>query len=422
MNNPIDGRRGRRSSRGRRGSRGRHALVFNIPAHGHVNPTLPVIQELIRRGHRVTYYAMTPFREQITAAGGDFQAYESLVDDLDAFFDPEMLHAPSMGTLVSGLMEACEVLLPRLLARVRQDPPDYIVHDFMCLWGRYLAARLGIPAVMTIPIYPVAPQGRPPLNWPLLRESLKILADLPALIRFWRAAGRVSRTYDVERPGPFDVFTHAGDLNIVFTSRYFHAQGDAFDARFVFVGPSIAPRDEVLDFSLDFAPGPLVYVSLGTVFGDKPAFFRTCFAAFGGTDTRVVLSVGQHTDIARLAPIPENIVVRRYVPQLEILKQADVFITHGGMNSVSEGLSYGVPLVVIPQAVDQFLIAQRVAALDAGYVLRAGSVTPAMLRDRVAQVPTDPRVCVGSAAVAASFHEAGGSVRAADAIQSYVHP
>ena len=41
---------------------------FSIPAHGHVNPTLPLVRELTARGHRVLYYNTEEFREKIEAA------------------------------------------------------------------------------------------------------------------------------------------------------------------------------------------------------------------------------------------------------------------------------------------------------------------------------------------------------------------
>jgi len=47
-------------------------FFFSIPAHGHVNPTLPVVSELVSRGHAVRYYETPEFRERIEAAGAQF--------------------------------------------------------------------------------------------------------------------------------------------------------------------------------------------------------------------------------------------------------------------------------------------------------------------------------------------------------------
>jgi MGT family glycosyltransferase len=128
------------------------------------------------------------------------------------------------------------------------------------------------------------------------------------------------------------------------------------------------------------------------------------------------LSAGADTDLDSLGAIPENIVVRNYVPQLDILKRADVFVTHGGMNSVSEGLWYGVPLVVIPQGSDQYLVAKRVETLGAGVALDKRGITPEALRQAVESVLSDEGKRANIKAIQESFREAGGYVRAADVI------
>ena len=212
------------------------------------------------------------------------------------------------------------------------------------------------------------------------------------------------------------------DLNIVFTSRYFQPHADDFDESFVFVGPSIAERDERLDFSLDFGNGPLVYISLGTILNINVPFYQCCFEAFGGTEKRIVLSTGADMDLDSLGTVPENFVVRSYVPQLEILKRADLFITHGGMNSVSEGLWYGVPLVVIPQGSDQYLVARRVETLKAGVALDKRRLTPEALRQAVNSIALDKGLRANIETIQASFREAGGFERAADKVMRATRP
>ncbi len=77
------------------------------------------------------------------------------------------------------------------------------------------------------------------------------------------------------------------------------------------------------------------------------------------------------------------------MPQLELLQYADVFVTHGGMNSSSEALYYGVPLVVIPVTGDQPLVAKRVNEVGAGIRLNRKELTSEMLRESVKKVMDD---------------------------------
>ena len=56
-------------------------VFFGIPAHGHTNPTLAVVKELVSRGHQVVYYSYKDFREKIEEAGAKFVS----CDDYDSY-------------------------------------------------------------------------------------------------------------------------------------------------------------------------------------------------------------------------------------------------------------------------------------------------------------------------------------------------
>lgn len=118
-------------------------------------------------------------------------------------------------------------------------------------------------------------------------------------------------------------------------------------------------------------------------------FYKLCFAAFAETKYTVILSVGRQTDLLDLGDIPANFIVQSYVPQLEILQRAKLFVTHGGMNSTSEGLYYGVPLIVLPQSADQPYLARRVAELGAGIHLNPEGLTAGDLREAAERVFKD---------------------------------
>ena len=217
-----------------------------------------------------------------------------------------------------------------------------------------------------------------------------------------------------------NMINHYGMFNIVFTSRHFQPYPKACGENFVFVGPALGQDATKLDFELDFGPGPLIYISLGTLFNLEPDFYQTCFKAFEDMKVRVIVAVGLDLEIDRLGPIPANFVVKQFVPQQEILKNADVFITHGGLNSVNGGITYGVPMIVTPQAAEQFQIAERLEALNAGYMIHKSSVTPQVLREHVTRILVDTQVRDNIATIARSFQQAGGHQKAADEILNYV--
>ena len=47
-------------------------VFFSIPAYGHTNPTVEVVRQLVRRGHRVRYYSFEEFRAKLEGAGAEF--------------------------------------------------------------------------------------------------------------------------------------------------------------------------------------------------------------------------------------------------------------------------------------------------------------------------------------------------------------
>jgi len=119
-------------------------------------------------------------------------------------------------------------------------------------------------------------------------------------------------------------------------------------------------------------------------------FYQQCFAAFDDTAWQVILSYGTRIEQAALGAIPRNFLVAPQVPQLEIPPRTDIFLSHGGMNSVMESLSFGVPLVVIPHILAQEVTARRVQELGLGLALDTATVTADHLREAVAQVAHDP--------------------------------
>ncbi len=130
------------------------------------------------------------------------------------------------------------------------------------------------------------------------------------------------------------------------------------------------------------------------------------------------MSIGKRTDIKDLGEIPSNFRVYNYVPQLEVLKSVDLFITHGGMNSSSEGLYNGIPLIVVPQFGDQPIVANRVAELEAGIALvGAENLTPSAIKCAVDKVLSSNLYKENAEKIGHSLREAGGYKEAARLIK-----
>jgi len=211
-------------------------------------------------------------------------------------------------------------------------------------------------------------------------------------------------------------------VNIVFTSSYFQPFSNFMDKTFIFVGPSLfsGVRQETVEFPWENMDSSklLVYISMGTLYRQDPAFFKTCFTAFRDTPYQVIISVGRGTDISSLGAIPENFIVRPYVPQPDLLARASVFISHGGMGGISEAMHYGVPMLLLPKTIEQQLNARRIHKLGAGIDTRAEQDVPAtVLKEETSKLLANPSFKQNAQKIGDSFSQTGGVGAAVDAVE-----
>ncbi len=382
---------------------------LNIPLHGHVNPTLPVVAELVRRGHRVTYHTSPAFAKEIEATGATVCRYPG--------GDRPLPDPPLPITLLEGLAGAAAGLLPAVLSDLRRVRPDLIVHGAACPWGAVAARELGVPAASTFTTF--AFNGDAPSPTRASWELLAAAATRPRVARsYLRSRWGLHRRYDTRGLPLLDLANVGQPLNLVFTSPAFQPGVDAFGPSYRFVGPSLGARPADPSFPADLR-APVLYASLGTVFDAGPHLLRafaTALAPLGGT---VIISTG-HTDPAALGPLPVNVLARHSVPQPEVLARAALFVTHGGMNSVNEALYAGVPMLVVPQGADQPLVARRVVELGAGLSIRSRDVAPGPVNALARRLLDEPRFRAAAATLRAAQREAGGYLRAADELEHHL--
>jgi len=201
---------------------------------------------------------------------------------------------------------------------------------------------------------------------------------------------------------------------IVYTSPEFQPFSESFSDKYVFVGPSIRPADEVVEKK----GRKLLYISLGTVINLNDSFYQNCIQAFADADLDVIMSVGNLTDISKLGEIPANIRIEKSVDQIAVLQQADAFISHCGMNSANEALYYKVPMILFPQTNEQKGVANRIKELGAGVFLEDQTVSGIM--KTVNRVMMDLAYKEAAEQIAESFYKCGGAKAAADKIEQTI--
>ncbi|MCM1176004.1 MAG: glucosyltransferase [Blautia sp.] len=405
---------------------------FCIPAHGHTNPTLAVVRELVLRGNEVWYYSYDSMKEKIESTGARFLSCDK--------YDMQMRPAPEDGARISmDLAFATEVLVETTLAvgkgieaEMRAWKPDCIVADSMAVWGKAIARKLGCPFVSST------------TTFAFNRESARTMKQSPKeLFGMLFSIGKINRNVKRLRENGYpirnilDIIQNDNETDtIVYTSPEFQPCVETFSEKYLFVGPSIqgaegkrtgtarkeakAREAGTQDRGEREKTGKQVYISLGTVNNDKAGFYRSCIAALRDMPVAAVISVGEMPDLEQLGEIPGNIRVERYVNQIEVLQNTDVFLTHCGMNSVSEALYFQVPLVLFPQTAEQQSVASRVYELGAGVYL-AGTDAGAV-RNAVMSVLETEEYRQKAVEIAESFYRCGGAAAAAEKIERAANP
>ncbi|MCP1493219.1 MGT family glycosyltransferase [Peribacillus frigoritolerans] len=387
-------------------------LFINAGSEGHINPTIGVVQELISRGEEVVYFTIESFRERIEKTGATVRTIDG-EKFIEAFLSGGRKYLLER---INGLLHTVDIVIPSVLEQVKGEHFDYIIHDSMFGCGRMLAQILKLPAINSCTSFA---QTKASFDKMLEQLSKEITPEIgkPIHDEFQRLTAMVKEKYDVEIHSAYEVFYNPAPLSIVYTTREFQPFKEAFDQTYKFVGPSISSRLKQDNFELaDIKGKSPLYISLGTVFNRSLDFYKLCFEAFGKSNHTVVMSVGQQTPLIELGEIPQNFIVKKYVPQTEVLKYTKLFITHGGMNSTNEGLYYGVPLIVIPQSADQPMIAGQVANIGAGITLQMQSLTANQLREAADHVLNDPTFHKTVSNLKESFQKSGGYQQAVEEI------
>ncbi len=369
------------------------------PLVGHVNPTISVARALEARGHTVAWAAHPDVVRPILPEGATLLP-------LDGAMSPatlERLTARAHGVRgLAGLKFLWEdFLLPlarQTLASVERAVdaarPSVLVVDQQALAGAIVARRRGMP-------------------WATFAttsaDMVESVVSLPK-VHDWITSEILQLQRDAGLP-PTERFDLSPHLVVVFSTKELVGHVERFPAHYRFVGPSIADRPDPTPFPWDaLGSDPIVLVSLGTVNPVRGArFYHTAIAALGGRPLQVILVAPAEL----IGSVPDNVIVRPRVPQLQLLPRVHAVVCHGGHNTVCEALAHGVPLVVAPIKDDQPAIAEQVVDSGAGVRVRFGRVGPDELRAAVHRVLNEHAFRAAARRIQAAFVEAGGAARAA---------
>lgn len=383
---------------------------FCIPAHGHTNPMLPVAAELVERGNTVRFYSFDEFEDKINATGAEFIS-------CDAYL-PKLTEQEEAGL---KNISTTEMTLQDIRITLRMDSfldkefktfkPDVVYSDSVCFWGKLNAWKHHVPLVVS-----TSTLAFNQLSSQYMKNTPKELADMILGLPRVSKELKTLEPYGYHVKGALSLVQSDNQTDsIVYTSRRFQPYAESFSDHYAFVGPSVFSK-AVPDKTKEC---PLVYISMGTVINDRRDFYAKCIEALRDQNVNVVISCGNAVNRESLGALPDNIHVYPYVDQLDILSKADVYITHCGMNSVSESLYMAAPMVLYPQTSEQKAVARRVMEIGAGTALNDDSIDG--IRASVHEILSNAAYGKAAEVCSADFRSCTGAAGAAEFIENAPH-
>ena len=282
----------------------------------------------------------------------------------------------------------------RVLAVVDAVKPDQIVVDHLAFSARLALLAGGIPHAGVVLGHPSAlpvgaeVYGYPPV-WPAAFDPDRTqLADLLRRCREVRDGFTAEWNTALKSLAPqaeptADAFTEHADLLLLNYPALLHdpARTELLPPH-AFLGSAVRRQDTPDDIArwLDVEPAvPLVYVSFGSFLSVRADVLARVAAALRSLPVRVALALGS-ADPAVIGDLPTGWLVREFLPQVALVERSSLVITHGGNNSVTESLTAGVPMLVLPFSTDQFTGAAAIEDAGLGAVLDPNIATAGELR------------------------------------------
>jgi zeaxanthin glucosyltransferase len=403
---------------------------------GHLNPMLGLGRELQKRGHNVTVFQLLDTQQKVVSSG--LQCH--VIGQSEFPIGSMLLRATMLGKLsgIAGVRYTIEFGKREVAMTLRELPDaikaadiDILLIDQAKREAGSVAEFLDIPFISVCNALIFNVESRIPpgfTTWsynPSWWASVRNQIGYSLIKRLAQPILDLVNDYRQQRNLPLHTSANDAYSKLAQISQQpaeFEFPRQHLPSYFHFTGPFInsASREPVY-FPFEKLTGqPLIYASMGTLQNRQEEIFHCVAKACVGLDAQLIISLGGGNTPESMTKLPGTPLIVGYAPQLELLKRATLTITHGGLNTVLESLSYGVPMVTIPVTNDQPGVAARLAWTGAGEILPLSRLSALKLRNTVQRVLTTDFYKKYAVHLQEAIRRAGGMKRAADIIEKVV--
>ncbi|CAF0791538.1 unnamed protein product [Brachionus calyciflorus] len=449
-----------------------------LPAHGHINPITGLAKELVaKKSFDVIFYGNIEHKDLIERTGATFRQYSHI---LSTNFKHKPLNEDkhdALEDLFTKMINISYEAVPVLLQQVENDKPDLIIYDHFSFPARYMLKVMESRFAKGLSQQPTPPavnfytcfaskDGLYPSNEQLqeiVGGGFRLMATMARLIM---RQSLFSWKFGINIYNPVNfIYNESEKLNLVSVFPELHPHSDKFDSSYKFVGCCLSENirklktsdsklTEIIEFFQPLNPNfslknfdqngnenrfKLVYASLGTVFNNNIFIFDMIIESikiynelYNDPDSpklKVIVALGQENyNIYQERiknesyEVPENVLLVITAPQIDILERASLFITHCGMNSASEAIQYGVPVICLPIKGDQLLVAERLADdLNLGIKFDPLKMTSLDLKSAIEKILKDDFYLKNMLNFTKISRNYNGSVTSANLVENYLN-
>lgn len=414
-------------------SRKRHFGIITPPVSGHIHPFGALGRELIARGHRVTLLQMEDVRDRAIGEGLEFIAVGesdhppgSLPASLAALGKLDGLAA--LRFTIRAVCKTTAMYCRDAPQAIRKAGIDGLLVDQTEPAGGSVADHLNIPFVTICNALAINPEARvpPPFTswrysaspWTGLRNRIGYAAGEMVMSPITRLIAKARREWNLPPlRNQEDSFSRLAQISQL--PRALDYPRAELPATFHYTGPLRNESPRVVTFPWEKLDGrPLVYSSLGTLQNRRVDTFRIFSEACSQLPVQLVIAHGGGLSDSEVSSLPGSPLCVPYAPQLAVLSRCALTITHAGLNTALDSLSYGVPLVAIPITYEQPAIAERIRWSGSGAVLPFQGLNASKLKKAIEQVMERSDFRKNAGRCAESIAEGGGVRRAAEIVES----
>jgi MGT family glycosyltransferase len=384
----------------------RHIAFINFPYAPHVNPTLPIVSTLVRRGYRVTFVTSEKFASAVAGSGAEVVPCSPFVLDIKASYEPDFEpHEPYS-----------QQVLEEITPFYKKNPPNLVLYDFMALAGRILAKQSGIPAIQTSPFYAFLDED--------FAEQIKhdvlssVLTDHAWKIgKFLSAYGIDSTNYRVDKE----------KLNIYLFPRAIQPRGAEFGENCYFAGRCPCERTVNAQWEDNSGDRPIALVSMtnlrttgGSVIAVPEHFFMS-IEALSSLGWHIVLALNERCDRSSLHRLPDTCEIIHPSAFLKVLARAQLLVFNSGTITTAEAAYHGVPLIAVTEGVPEFeWQGDHIAKLGIGVHLRKEATNSANLREAALRLSSDTAILHQVQKIKHAVRREPGAEEAANRIEEYL--